>query len=416
VGRVNPYRCVEFGLGTARATVRWTLVLLILLYASEPSLGQSISTDDVVEHLRARELAPQGRSLTFKVTRYQRDGQDTLPDHPESEEFLTSIDRFRCLYDSGSYRIDHTMDWPVDGDFSKYRLVYTWDGSEAHTTGYDRLSSEMVSIRVADAPPREHYMYEYSAAILQTPMQLPFGECLSVYLAENLHAGPMDAGHGSMRWVVWPPSLPQREIEVTVSSRDSTPSLTSVIARVFDRPREDSARKIIATSILEITQMDTGELVPKRATFTVLRHRGDGKSWSRSVIELIEDGPIDVALLTHPLAESGVEVADERYRIAYAVGDRILNLDGRALITHEPLAGDVGSELEYWVSNGRFAERPAADMQGVPLQWTGESGPTTGAGQFPSKIRYATGAVIALIAGLLIWRCRRGGMTHEPTK
>jgi len=47
-------------------------------------------------------------------------------------------------------------------------------------------------------------------------------------------------------------------------------------------------------------------------------------------------------------------IIDNRYRIAYTQGEEHLNLDGRALLVSEPLNGDVGQKLEWWVAHGEL--------------------------------------------------------------
>jgi len=53
---------------------------------------------------------------------------------------------------------------------------------------------------------------------------------------------------------------------------------------------------------------------------------------------------------------TGTLVSDQRYRLAYELGDNRLNIDGRLLITPDPLKGDVGNELPLWVNRGQFVE------------------------------------------------------------
>ena len=61
-------------------------------------------------------------------------------------------------------------------------------------------------------------------------------------------------------------------------------------------------------------------------------------------------------------------ISDARYRIAYTLGESMLNLDGRILSTAEPLHGEVGENLTWWLKNGAFvsdAEDQEPDSQAI---------------------------------------------------
>lgn len=91
-----------------------------------------------------------------------------------------------------------------------------------------------------------------------------------------------------------------------------------------------------------------------------------------------------------PLPKSA-QVWDDRYQIGYELGGDIINVDGRLFQTDEPLQGDVGTRLEYWMAKGRFI-----DATGVPVIEDAHSDKS------PTLSLWDMAAGVSVLAGLLL--------------
>jgi hypothetical protein len=78
--------------------------------------------------------------------------------------------------------------------------------------------------------------------------------------------------------------------------------------------------------------------------------------WTVNRLHVVSIEPeAELASLFHPLPSPIAQVGDSRYRLGYKLGDDVINVDGRRLRTHEPLHGDVGERLEWWIEHGEFS-------------------------------------------------------------
>jgi len=94
--------------------------------------------------------------------------------------------------------------------------------------------------------------------------------------------------------------------------------------------------------------------------------------WGATDMRMIEVGPkIEPTPEMFDLTfEDGTAIHDERYRITYTLGGTRLMIDGRPFITTEPLTGEVGENLEYWLTKGEFEQVVnVSTLQSPSRQW-----------------------------------------------
>jgi len=79
--------------------------------------------------------------------------------------------------------------------------------------------------------------------------------------------------------------------------------------------------------------------------------------WGASDVQLISTAKVehDDAAFLAPLDDNAI-VGDSRLNIAYHLGSTHINIDGRLLETQEPLKGDVGAKLSWWIAHGHFID------------------------------------------------------------
>ncbi|MGH2549226.1 MAG: DUF1573 domain-containing protein, partial [Thermomicrobiales bacterium] len=87
-----------------------------------------------------------------------------------------------------------------------------------------------------------------------------------------------------------------------------------------------------------------------------------GWGYTRITLQSVaHDVPVDQLLDVSPHPQASI--ADERYRLGYDLGARTIFVDGRILNTHEPLHGDIGDQLEWWVEHGTWAAPEVAEVK-----------------------------------------------------
>ncbi len=139
---------------------------------------------------------------------------------------------------------------------------------------------------------------------------------------------------------------------------------TTRIVRTFRETPSESIRFTETFTFDDWREVD-GVEIPFHCQVITHYPRGmDGKGteadsiWGATDMRMIEIGPkIEPTRDTFDIVyDEGTAIHDERYRITYTLGGNRLMIDNRPFMTNEPLTGDVGANLEYWLTQGAFEE------------------------------------------------------------
>jgi len=332
--------------------------------------------ESVLPDLDAALAALEGRTIRYSwMLFHPRDGEAPTFEPPED---ATSIDRlakltlvevYRC---SSSYRIREQTVWSSDSREIGRIADYSSDSIEFHTR-YAGASGEHSHLML-DLNDRMHRvgpaMDAYGWRVLGQVAPLDFQFIVRSGIAsETLER--IDRDDDGLEWFKWQwvPDAPQTgfTLGIDLDSR----RLRRIAMDLHSTDLSLAASQLMLRKDVTFTEhLVDGELLRGAKIVDQIGEAGAEYPpvWAVSVVV-----PLAVAAmprtseLVHLVARPNESVQDTRFDIAYQGGDVRLNLDGRIVQLATPPRGDIGWELDQWVT---AVPEPARDSSGRPPQVT----------------------------------------------
>lgn len=355
-----------------------TLFLSLAHLAPQPVLGNTaglISTDEMKAMLSEQLQAMDGLTLHFQQTQYTGFGATAPPvSGPAQEHFLLRTN-WEAVFQSDKYRqqsrVAETGE-SFSGSTDRIQIM-TWDGQQARIKIHDPEGPLTHSGQIDPAPTRslfiEPHMSWQGWWIYQSTQRTSYLDLLS---SDEL-AGPERLADGTTRWHLPYGGSRQLMIELIARRVGDRIELAESTLRGYHEVQwvEGDDPRVVMKIRFGPIRHERGEPLASSAIITT-HHLEDEPSkqlWGYTEVKLdhVEHiAPMDGAFRVK--FDPAATISDARYRIAYTLGESMLNLDGRILSTAEPLHGEVGENLTWWLKNGAFvseAGNQESDSQAV---------------------------------------------------
>jgi hypothetical protein len=356
--------------------------------ASQPG-SQVVSREEALQYLRAVGAAQQDIEIEFAVTQFYGEGQ---ADPPESLDLESRVQRLRVrqICSGQKYRIVNEF---VETHENLRALlgqvhIMTWNGTEARLTvrGAHSRDPNQQSARIDNQPSRDVRDLPSVTAtgmwVFQASERTTFADLLAK--AEPL-GPPIVTAEGDTEWTLNSPLLGYSVIRIAIGRepdglmlrRATQESYMSEEAwKLAIQSASDASIKrgaaeglILASKIVFGRTRDARTGLSDSALLTVHHHRKDPSDafWGASEVRIIATRKPDEPTVFLAAFDADAIIGDSRLNIAYQLGSDSINVDGRLLLTHEPVKGDVAAHLSWWIERGRFADAdPAGDKGKEP--------------------------------------------------
>lgn len=317
-----------------------------------------VSTQHLVESLLDQQEALDGLTLHFVERHWYGSGDRNAPNGGPLPEHRVYVAECKYVCMGRKYRLERTYTEVHDNLSSRQddREIMIWNGAEARTIQEYRPEGDR-SVQIDLAPPFYHRMQPHlswlGSWVLQARDRLSYQDLLQ---GEGVQ-GPELMPDGRTRWRCPFPGLPTTRVFILAEPVDGNIELSEVEFRSYSESgfgEED----LLVLHRLAFGQVRE-ELGPLAHTFAFTQsHRRanpEDEFWSMTTIVLksVEREETTGAKFGGGLGP-GTKVVDNRYRIGYRLGRDTINMDGRLVETHEPLHGEVGHNLEWWVQHGKL--------------------------------------------------------------
>ena len=342
-----------------------------------------ITTQQLLAYLDRVEADQQNFREEFEVTWYWAQGTAEPPKNFDRSQFVHS-QRITLLYSHERYRAEITyLDTHPKLAAMKGQLhTLTWDGVEARftTLGAHSRNPKQQGARIDNLPPREFSDLSINHWCGYWVHGNGYFEGYADLLRTSEVRGPRrvgEAGEELWQWSVASKLAMHGEILVTARRIEGQVVLHSTEFRVFKTAAglesEDAGEMFLSARVEFLGNMLLRPRLLNQARYTIRRRPTDESepSWGVCEIRLLKGEAVEPkdedfrAVFTDRAI-----VGDTRYNIAYQFGDRDLNVDGRLYETHEPLRGDVGGRLQWWIEHAT----PVGEEAGAPLSEPARSG------------------------------------------
>ena len=344
----------------------WCTLACVLGFVQGPQAAsrEPITTEDLCQALCAQQEALDGLLLRFDVEHFYGAGTAMPPPEGPRSEHFSFLSRNTALVAGAKYRLEKVYVKTTEslqglvGDYS----LYTWDGVVSRSIRRDADERIPESLLLDAAPPRSQYDDLYLSWlgwwVLQSSKRLSYCDLICYKRVTD----PELMEDGRTRWVLPLLGGPATYVLMYGRQGENGVELSEVELRAYTEPhldhQDDSG--LTVSSRIQFDPIDAESECPIATSARMVQsHRRENPSdefWFLTRISLRSAEQIVTTPLTfrEPVG-SGAAVADSRYRISYVIGSTVLNLDGRVIDTHEPLHGEVGHKLEWWVENARFS-------------------------------------------------------------
>lgn len=362
-----------------------TLALSIGMGQSAPAPVEpaGMTTQELLAYLDRVEADQQNFREEFEVTWYWAQGTAEPPKNFDPSSFVYS-QRITLLCSHERYRAEityldtHPNLAAMKGQFH----TLTWDGVEARLTtlGAHSPNPKQQGARIDNLPPGEFSDLPINHWCGYWVHGHGYFEGYADLLRSSEVRGPRrvgEAGEELWQWRVASKIAMHGEILLTVRRVDEQVVLHSTEFRVFKTAaglESEDAREMFLSCRVEFSgDLLSRPILLNQARYTVRRWPTDGsvRSWGVCDIQLVKAETVEPKneVFRAVFTETAL-VADIRYNIAYQYGTRNLNVDGRLYETHEPLRGDVGGRLQWWIEHAT----PVGEEAGAPLSEPARSG------------------------------------------
>lgn len=388
---------------------------LLTTISSAHGAAGVISTEEICDYLAAQQRALKESTVHFDVAHYFGRGSRVPPKGGPRPEHLVYSAICSTILHGDNYRLQKT--YTATNANLRALLgadeIMTWDGAEARSVKRypDESSAELFQIDAK--PPKTHYMELYLTWqgwwVLQFPERLSYADLLH----SDGVVGPELLPDERTRWRCPFQDVPITEMEIVIVAKrvKGEIELSEVELRFYKDPtkgKDDENLRVSHRVTFGTTRKDSGQLLPSTATL-IQSHRRENPAdefWMVTEVALrsVERSKsITDQTFREPIGPVAT-VVDSRLRIAYRIGEKALNLDGRLLETHEPVHGDVGANLEWWVAHGKLA--PLRDPE--TGRFVTEQGDPEGMQRKRGSSLWRPGVIIAsVVIAFIILRSRR---------
>lgn len=317
---------------------------------------QELTARDVLGALERSRQTIGRRQLEFEIVEYYAKGADRpLSLKPPASQALYRQDA-TLLIDGERYRATATFVETSDQMAAALGQteVRTWDGTQARSltsTTEGVVSGGIANFRTASYQKLPHFSW----------FGIPIDGELTTFvelLGMEAMKGPLPIDGGD---VEWRGTFFDHTVTLRAGMADDQVYVKSVLLRYFVPAEPD--RLLVAYEIY--FDPPDPHIGLARSVSVVKRHPRQNPAdsfWFLLKMQVTDARPVQIGHDTfRPQFATDTTVQDGRYVIAYTVGGQDLNLDGRLLSTHEPLHGDVGANLEWWIEHGELMPTGAGD-------------------------------------------------------
>jgi hypothetical protein len=340
------------------------VVVICLGYHLAEGDSSVISTDEMIAQLERMEHSQESVEIVARVRKHFGRGSPNPPEKFESEHFVNQT-RVMTLRSKGRYRIVVAREEVTEKNQPWKDLVEycTWNGQEArnYATGRDPSNPTQQSCGIANVPPDGVGLMSHLTWLGWWVFQGPFDRGYADILKRKDALPPELRPGGATRWRILDPDDPTSDVVLEAVRINDMIVLRRALRRSFRSidgcQREDESDLGSFTEVVFGNELADGVVLPNKAVIIGRIFRPDDKQafWGHASIDLLETNfrEVDDADFTLQFAPDAI-IADERYSIVYQLGQRLLNVDGRLFETDEPLHGDVGENLAWWLARGKF--------------------------------------------------------------
>jgi hypothetical protein len=327
-----------------------------------------ITTQAMLGFLDAMLDAQEAQQLTFEATHYYGTGSDLPPAGASLEEYLAIEYRYSAIKQANKYRMERTYIRSHDNlnQLKNHHEIQTFNGAQARSV--TRVPEALDNILITLDPPNPHRMVGHFSwlgyYVFQLEMSRTVMHTYASLLRDGLFVGPELAADGTTRWRCLIHPHTDCEVVIYGSSEGGRISISaaefwiyteSTVATQIPLEFGDHVRAQ-NTVAFQRTGQDPDRLLPEAARFAAqywFRSDEQEDFWGICDLHLLEVVPasIDPATFLEPIGDAEAVINDARYGISYTLGTSTINLDGRLVTTHEPLHGDVGARLEWWIEH-----------------------------------------------------------------
>jgi hypothetical protein len=377
---------------------------------AEPPAGEIISTDEMIAHLSQQLDALDGLTLYFTQRQYSGLGASDPPEGgPGPDDFKLECE-FKSVISGERYRIESQVieqSKAFEGAGDQLQIL-TWNGEQARIRLYSPNGALHDSGQIDSEPTRtvfiEPHMTWQGWWVFQTMERTSYLDLMRSGTLE----GPKLLDDGRTSWRAFYQDSRNLMFELIGRRVDDRVELAEAALNAFpEESWEEGATPLARFTIrFDPIRVEKGEPISPRAVMTTHHNQEEpaDRIWGSTevILDHVEREPISDETFYVEFASTAA-VSDARYRIAYELGDTLINVDGRLLRTHEPVHGDVGAQLASWVEQGEFvAEEDVMEELGADAS---DSAATSegGFGLWPYAI-----LVVSIVVAAIILFYRRG--------
>ena len=378
--------------------------------------NELITTEQMREYLELRESALAPLTVRFETVEYFGRGASEPPTNAESSEYFVSkeIGSFAAL--GRRYRLEMFVEdasEPIANMIGR-QVIQTFDGVEARRRllnpnfPENRQHQGQIGDSTFKSVVTADFQSWYGWWVLQRCARLSY---LDLFSRDDLE-GPTLLPDGRTQWRVTMPGDDLSGVVLTARRDGERVELAEVLYQGYRNKLWGNKSDVNVAIHVAFgpTDVRKDEVLASDAVVTGMHYRTkpEDEFWGLARITLHSVEPRVERDDTFRVSfDPTADVTDNRYRISYRLGDTALVVDGRLLRTSEPLTGDVGDNLEWWVANGEWGPTPKAPPGELDLDSDDEA-----TDEAPTETRspWATAFfVVLVILGILVLRAKRGG-------
>lgn len=338
--------------------------------------ADDLTTDELVAHLKAVEAnIDRGMTTTVRTSEFYGKGRDApAPGDLENPECFvqettveTTLFRHNCRFERSYDRTNPNLE-SLQGN----REIRMWDGEQARLflIAKDSLGRLHQGGDIASEPHVGLILGSHWSFHGRWVLQSKDGYRFSDLFAGREVIGPVRLANGNSQWRI-PLRDKYMEYIVEAARVETDVRLVAVEDQHYSWEVGHEYERLLCGSRIEFSGDGGGLLFGDKSTTTMRHYRAKPEEafWGVGVVELVSIRALDQPpppghfRVGFPM---GAEVSDSRFNFAYTVGGDHINVDGRILVTHEPVHGEVGENLAMWVQRGRWHDDPAAKKASPP--------------------------------------------------
>jgi len=344
--------------------------MFVASFSSVHAADGIIQTDELRKSLHEQHASLQNVQVELVQSHYVGHGTAVMPERGPQQTDLVYRTRHTATVSHERYRLETEFLESALVHQVGMRTVATWDGVEARTLTVDGPLAETpgkeflkLDVDFHARPTMAHYAESYLSllgwSVLQHPGMMSYADWLDV----DGVTGPELMSDGTSRWVCPMPGSNDRSEVVLIASRaQGRIALVRAELNIYKNGHQgDRDRVLIQPHVVKFGPLQEidGAIIPSEITvyqqqFHSIAGHDAEDVWGFDKVTVIGAKKIRNPEKSHFRIAVGINqtIIDSRYRIVYEHGKTSVNLDGRLLSVSEPLRGDVGANLEWWVEHG----------------------------------------------------------------